>query len=434
MENNSNERKKIAMFSIHSDPLAHLGGQESGGQNVYVRYLAEELEKFGWAVDIFTRWDSQHKKQIAFIGRHSRVIRLKGGPVHYVPKFDLLPLLPELFNNFLTFINFQNPYQLFHGHYWDGGWMALESCKRFNGPFVQNFHSLGMIRMETKKRFLKSEEEQDYFAKRLNIENEIIKKSSIIISLSETEKQNLNLLYGCPLEKVIVIPGGVNLKRFRPIEKEKARQTTNLSNNDFIILFVGRLEWRKGIGTLISATRLLKGEVQNLKTIIVGGRIYGRQKNTKDFKEYQRLLKKTEGEDVKDIVQFMGRVDDGQLPSFYSAADVFVIPSYYEPFGLVMLEGMACKVPVVASNVGGLSTTIKDGVNGLLFEPRNALALKEKILLLYKSRDLTFALVENAYKNVIDNYSWQRVVEQICEIYRVVLEKNPASAQNKQSF
>ena len=388
MENNLNERKKIAMFSIHSDPLASLGSQESGGQNVYVHYLAEELEKFGWAVDIFTRWDSQHKKQIAYITKHSRVIHLKGGPVRYVPKFDLIPLLPELFNNFQAFINFQNPYQLFHGHYWDGGWMALESCKRFDKPFVQNFHSLGMIRMETEKKFLKNEEEKDYFVKRLNIENEIIKRASTIISLSETEKQNLNRFYGCPIEKITVIPGGVNLKRFRPIEKEKALQITNLSNNDFIVLFVGRLEWRKGIGTLISATRLLKGEIPNLKTIIVGGKIYGKQKNMKDFKEYQRLSEKTKEEGVKDIIQFLGRVDNGQLPFFYSAADVLVIPSYYEPFGLVVLEGMAAKIPVVASNVGGLSTTIKDGETGLLFEPRNALSLKEKIFLLYKSESL----------------------------------------------
>jgi glycosyltransferase involved in cell wall biosynthesis len=280
-----------------------------------------------------------------------------------------------------------------------------------------------MVRMETKKRYLKNEEEQGYFAKRFSIENEIIKKSSTIISLSETEKQNLNRFYGCPIEKITVIPGGVNLKQFRPVEKEKARRITNFLKNDFIVLFVGRLEWRKGIGTLISATRLLKGEIPNLKTIIVGGKIYGKQKNIKDFKEYQRLSEKTKEEGVKDMVQFIGRVDEGRLPFFYSAADVFVIPSYYEPFGLVTLEGMASKIPVVASNVGGLSTTIKDGKTGLLFEPRNALDLKEKILLLYKSKEFVYNLVENGYNEIIKHYSWKNIASKVDEVYKSLFLK-----------
>lgn len=428
--NNSKGARKIAMFSIHSDPLASLGTQETGGQNVYVRYLAEELEKFGWDVDIFTRWDSPHKKQIAHITKHSKVIRLKGGPVCYIPKKELFPILPEIFNNFLIFNNFQNPYHLFHGHYWDGGWMALEAHRKFQKPLVENFHSLGVIRMETQKKYLKTEEEHDYFVKRVNLENEIIRESSVIISLSETEKQNLNRFYGCPLEKVVVIPGGVNLKHWPLLEKQKVREYLKIKPEEFVVLFVGRLEWRKGIGTLISACRLLRPEIPNLKLLIVGGKIFGRNKNSLDFREYKRLQKKSRKEKVNNLTVFTGNIDHRKLPFFYRAADVFVVPSYYEPFGLVALEGMASRVPVLASNVGGLSTIIRDGKTGLLFEPRNALALKEKILLLYKSKNLVNTLTENAYKEVTQKYSWVKITKMVSNIYEQYISQNEKLEKN----
>jgi D-inositol-3-phosphate glycosyltransferase len=429
MENN-NQRRKIAMFSIHSDPLAPLGSQESGGQNIYVRYLAEELERFGWAVDVFTRWDNKHKKQIANITKNSRVIRLKGGVVDYVPKTELINLLPEIFNGFLAFINFENPYEMFHGHYWDGGWMGVQASQKFNKPLAHNFHSLGIVRMETKKKYSRDGDETDYFAKRLNIENEIIKNSSVIISLSESEKQNLNKLYGCPLEKVRVIPGGVSLKKWPLIDKQKAREFLGLKPEEFIVLFVGRLEWRKGIGTLISASRLLRPEVPNLKIIIVGGKIFGRDKNNSDFKEYKRLQEKAEDEKVNDLVSFLGRIDNAHLSSCYRAADVFVVPSYYEPFGLVTLEAMANKTPVVASNIDGLAAIIKHGENGLHFEPRNALDLKEKILSLYKSKDLVLKITENGYKEVREKYSWYKIVGQISDIYNNLIKQNNENNTN----
>jgi D-inositol-3-phosphate glycosyltransferase len=430
MEENQAKRKKVAMFSIHSDPLAPLGSQESGGQNIYVRYLAEELEKFGWDVDVFSRWDNKHKKQITNISKRSRVIRLKGGPVDHIPKTELIELLPEIFNNFLVFTNFENPYDIFHGHYWDGGQVGVQAHLKFNKPLIQNFHSLGIVRMETKKRFSRDSDETDYFAKRLNVENEIIKNSSLIISLSQSEKESLNKLYGCPLEKIEVIPGGVSLKKWPLIDKQKAREFLGLKQEDYVVLFVGRLEWRKGIGTLISAGQLLGPEVPNLKIRIVGGKIFGRNKNNADFKEYKRLMEKVKEEKMEDTVVFLGRIDNRSLSSCYRASDVFVVPSYYEPFGLVALEGMANKIPVVVSNVDGLATIIKNGENGLHFESRNALNLKEKILSLYKSPDLVTKLTENGYKDVKENYSWLKIVEKISNTYDNLIKNNNKTDEN----
>ena len=420
--NNLNDTKKIAMFSIHSDPLALLGSQESGGQNIYIRHLIEKLEKLGWSIDVFTRWDSHHKKQLTHLGKRSRVIRLKGGPVHYIPKKDLFSILPEILNNFLIFIDFKNPYALFHGHYWDGGWVALQAHLKFSIPLIENFHSLGMIRFDTKRRYFKNGNKQKIEEQRITLEKDIIKNASAIISLSEIEKNDLINLYGTPVEKIAVIPGGVDLKQFINTPRDKAREKLSFNKVDFILLYVGRLEWRKGIGTLISAVKLLKNEVPNIKAVIVGGRIVGKQKNAEDFKEHQRLLKKTEEEGVKELIQFVGRIDNGRLPLFYSAADIFVIPSYYESFGLVALEASACKVPIIASRIGGLQNIIQDGKNGFLFEPRNPFDLKEKVLQLQKSKELSETFVESAYRNVATNYSWGDIAAKINNIYKSILK------------
>ena len=410
------------MFSIHSDPLAPLGSQEAGGQNIYIYSLMKELDKKGWSIDVYTRWDEPHEKSVSSLGKRSRVIRLKGGPVKYVPKNQLFDHFEELYSNFLNVIDHQNPYALFHGHYWDGGWMALKAHQQFGIPLVENFHSLGQIRFQTKKQHQINEDDMDFFEKRIELEKNIIEEASCIISLSETEKNDLQEFYNAPAEKIIVIPGGVNLKQFHPLEKERAREITNLSNDDFILLYIGRLEWRKGIGTLISAVNLLKEDIPNLQLVIVGGKMYGQQKNLKDLKEYGRLLKKTEEEGVKDRVKFIGRIDHGRLPFFYSAADIFIIPSYYEPFGLVALEGMASSVPIIVSKVGGLKTIIKDGLNGLLFEPHNPLDLKEKILKLYHSPEMADKMAKNGYNTVIKEYFWKNIADKIQNVYKSLTE------------
>jgi len=413
---NSNNNKRIAIF-CHDDPLAQLGSQESGGQAVYVNSLIKELDKKGWAVDAYTRLDSPHKKSLSMIGKRSRLIRLKGGPSKYIVRKLLFDFLPELYENFLNCIDHQNPYLLFHGHYWDGGWLAMKAHQQFSKPFIENFHSLGKIRFQIRQKYAVNGNEKDIFDKRFLIEEEIIKEANLIISLSESEKIFLQEHYNTPLEKVIVIPGGVNLKIFFPMPLAKVREKLSLNSNDFILLFVGRLEWRKGIGTLIHAANILRQDIPGIKVLIIGGKIYGRQKNVDDFREYQRLLKTVNDLKLNDIVHFLGSVDHDRLPLYYSAANIFVVPSYYEPFGLVVLESMACKIPVVASEVGGLTMTIQNNVNGLLVKPRSPVDLKEKILRLYREPALAKDLAENGYKFVKEKYSWETIIESIHKIY-----------------
>jgi len=416
-----NGLKRLAMFSIHSDPLAAIGSHGSGGQNVYVYNLAFNLDKLGWAVDIFTRLDDAKKKIISYIGKHSRVIRLKVGEPSYIQKGNLHSYFPEIYQKFLEFINFQDSYNVFHGHHYDGGYLAVKACQSFKKPMVINFHSLGGVRFKTQQLYKQSFKEEKILEERLIIEKEIIEKSSKIISLAETEKRDLNLLYHAPLEKIAIIPGGVNLKQFFSIDKNIARGKINLSKEKFILLFVGRLEWRKGVGTLISAIKLLKEVIPQINLVIVGGKIFGLRKNKDDWQEYQRLLKKVEEENVREYTRFIGRVDQSCLKLFYSSADIVVIPSYYEPFGLVALEAMATQRPVIASRKGGLRLIIKEGESGLLFEPRNSIDLKNQVLKIYQSSILANQLVKNAYQSILEKYSWGKVANQINDIYQSLI-------------
>jgi D-inositol-3-phosphate glycosyltransferase len=422
MDNAAQKTRKVAMF-CHDDPLGQLGSQESGGQAVYLNSLIKELDKKGWAVDTYTRLDSPHKKTISLIGKRSRLIRLKGGPMKYISRKLLFDFLPQMYENFLEFIGRQNPYLLFHGHYWDGGNLALRASMDFCIPFIENFHSLGKVGLETKARYSwDKKNEKDLFDKRFQIEDEIIKGADKIITLSASEKTSLENDYSASPEKVVLVPGGVDLRIFTPRQKSEARKELSIDEQSYVLLFVGRMEWRKGIGTLIHAAGLLKNDIPNLKVIVVGGKIYGRQKNMDDFNEYQRLAQTVKNLGLENVINFVGCADHNRLPFFYSAADVFVVPSYYEPFGLVALESMACRTPVVASEVGGLTSIIENNVNGLLFRPRNPAILKEKILQLYNSRDVAELMARNAEKMVKNAYSWQAITKKISDIYEELIK------------
>lgn len=255
------------------------------------------------------------------------------------------------------------------------------------------------------------------FDARFKIEKDIIAAADAVISLAQTEREDLIEFYQAPAEKLKVIRGGVDTRRFTAVPKEEARAKLKLPVDEKIVLFVGRLEWRKGAATAIKAISLLKEQGLDSTLMIVGGKIHGPEKDPADMKEYLRLLERAKSDGVESRVVFEGRVDQTQLHLYYSAADVFVIPSYYEPFGLVALEGMACKVPVVASRRGGLKITVKDGETGLLFEPRNPADLAEKIKSLFKDQALRDKLVQAAHEYIRREYSWNSVAQEYIQLY-----------------
>ena len=264
------------MFSIHSDPLAKIGSHEAGGQNIYVYELSRWLAKRNWQVDVFCRRTHKKKKRIQKIGRKINVIYLKAGEEKYFPKGEIWDHFVEFFTNFLSYKQKNKiQYDIIHGHYWDGGWVAMHAGDILNTPFIHTFHSLGYVRYNTLKKFqdLPSNNEQKEFERRFNLEKRIIRKANKIIAESPYEEDNLVSYYNTPNKKISINPAGVDIKKFNPKDKTKAREHLQIDKNRRVILYVGRIEWRKGIGTLIVAMSniIKKYPRKRFLLFIVGG-------------------------------------------------------------------------------------------------------------------------------------------------------------------
>ncbi len=426
MSNEKNSSKKrIAIISIHSDPSAKLGGHEAGGQNVYVSELSKALGRSGWSVDVFTRLRRKRTKMVKPYAKNVNIVYIKAGPRYFMPKNKVFEALPEFIGNFLAYktenkIN----YKIIHGNYYLGGWVAAQIKRICRIPMVQTFHSLGHVRHRTLKEFEKEDINIEDFKERLIAEKEIMETTDAIIATNPPEKRDLMHYYDFDLEsKIKTIPCGVNLKRFRKINHKSARSYINhFSETDKIISYIGRMDWRKGIETLIRALPLVSKALPglNLNIVVVGGKI-GKKGDPDDKREISRLKEIAKALEIEKQILFLGRRDQKKLSYYYSAGDVFVIPSYYEPFGMTSLEAMRCGVPVVASNVGGLSYIIQNRKTGLLFPPKNHRILAKKIIQLFKDEKLRNKLTKNAEVVVKENYSWNKITLEMLKLYQELL-------------
>lgn len=421
------------MISVHGDPLAKLGYLESGGQNVYVYELSKELGRLGWEVDVYSRLDNKQRKKVITYGKNVRVIRLEAGPKKFVRKYDLFNYLPEFISSFIKYTKKNKlNYGVVHGHYWEGGWVAMQIKRLFNIPLVQTFHSLGYIRYNTLKKFrdqIITDFEKKY---RFKIEQEIMNSADVIIATSNYEKQDFVDFYKINGNNVKVIPCGVNLKKFKHTDISEARNKIKFLLEDKIILFVGRLEWRKGIATLfqgiaefLKVNPLLRDK---LKVLIVGGSI-GKRGSKLEKEELKRLKDIAKKLNIREKIGFTGNLPQEKLRYYYSAANVCVTPSYYEPFGLIPLEAMSCKIPVIVSDTGGLRYTVKNRKTGLLFPPRQPKILAEKLNLIFTDKNLVEKIVKQARANVKEHFDWRIIARQISDLYKTLINKTNLKKQ-----
>ncbi|MFA5927016.1 MAG: glycosyltransferase [Patescibacteria group bacterium] len=404
---------RILLISDHSDPLAEIGSKEAGGQNIYVYYLARYLGRLGIFVDIFTRWDRLNKIEVAKVNHHIRVIRVKAGPRRYVPKEEFISLLPEFTANILRRIEQEETqYDLVHSNYWLSGLVGMEISKRLNLPHFFVFHSIGQVRLQTFQRFDQIPN-PDLFAERLKSEAAITGSVDRIIGTSPVEKATIMDIFKVAEEKIKVIPIGVDTRIFRPTTfspKSKLLMSPDEKN----ILYVGRLEWRKGIGTLLRSFALAQKEYPSSKLYVVGGSTNQSAKML-EAEELERQSKLISELNIQGQVVYVGPVSQKQLFRYYNAADVVVVPSYYEPFGIVPLESMACGTPVVASRTGGLQFTIRDGVTGHLAEPRNHIDLAEKLKLVLAKARGHYSLA--CLSRINRHFNWEKISREYAEFF-----------------
>ncbi len=401
---------RIAMISVHTSPLARLGGYAAGGLNVYVRETALRLGRLGYSVDIYTRDDGTQPPTVS-LGRGVRLLSIEAGPRQPVSKERSAALLPAFLHAMRQFRQQHDlHYDLLHSHYWHAGWVASLLAPRWGIPHVAMFHTLG----EVKNRAHFSEHETD---ERIDAERRIAQSADRIICFGEHERQVLTGFYGAAPERVEIIPCGVNLRRFRPLRKEQARRSLGLGSEP-VVLYVGRLEPLKGVDILIQAMAQL--ERRQARLLIVGG-------DEQAAAEVERLQALAAALDIAERIRFVGSVEQDKLAVYYNAADVCVMPSYYESFGLVAVEAMACGTPVVASRVGGLATTVQDGETGYLIPWRCPEPFAERIDLILSNDELRANLGRSA-RQAMQRFGWDRVTRALAAEYAHVWSERAAGA------
>lgn len=408
-------RQAIALISDHADPAAEVGCEEAGGQNVYVRHVGETLAALGWQVDMFTRKVRKDDPVIVQHSPHCRTIRVKAGAEKYIPRDRLFEHMPEFVSSFQEFQRDQGMYYpLIHTNYWLSAWAGLELQKTSGIQLVHTYHSLGAVKYKSQVGI------PEIANTRLKVEREILERANCVIATSPQEQETLRSLVSTR-GQIEVIPCGTDINNFRLTSKANARATLKLGSHERVVLYVGRFDERKGIETLVRAIALLKEQdLQNLKLVIVGGS----SANMPDGEERNRIEKIVDELGLRESTLFAGRIGHDILPLYYTAADVCVIPSHYEPFGLVAIEAMACGVPVVASNVGGLKFTIIPEETGLLVEPKDIEAFASGIHRILFDELWVRKMRKQASANVNERFSWTGVTIQLSELYRHVLARS----------
>jgi D-inositol-3-phosphate glycosyltransferase len=419
--------KRVAMLSVHTCPLASLGGKETGGMNVYIRDLSRELGRRGIAVDCFTRSQNPDIPRINDkLGPKGRVIHLPAGPEAPHDKNRVAEHLPEFVQNALDFARREGlHYDVIHSHYWLSGLAALELRATWGAPIVQMFHTLGHM-----KNSVATSPEEWETEQRIEGEGRVMTLVDRLVAATPLERAQMVWLYGADATRVSVVPCGVDLDLFYPIAPDEARRALGLPAGRRIVLFVGRIEPLKGIDTLLRAMALVAPEIpdwqENLSVVIVGGAPGAGFEQTNS--ELMRLHQLRAELGIEDLVTFRGAQDQDTLAYYYSAAEMVVMPSHYESFGMVALEAMACGTPVVASKVGGLAFSVQDGETGFLVPGGDPGALAGRVQQLLTDGQLRERLGKQAALWA-RRYSWPTVAEQVLDVYDTVRPRPKLAAR-----
>jgi len=395
---------KVSMISEHASPLAVLGGVDAGGQNVHVAALAEAMARQGAEVTVYTRRDDAALPARVPLAPNVTVEHVDAGPPEIIEKDQLLPYMDEFAENVQTRWRSEPP-DVVHAHFWMSGYAALKAAKPLDIPVVQTFHALGV----EKRRHQGAKDTSP--AQRLAIEEQIAHESSRVIATATAEAFEL-VRMGADKTKITVVPCGVDLSLFQPLGPTEGRDR-RISR----IVSVSRLVERKGIGDAITALKLLP----RAELVIAGGPHISQLESDSEGRRLKQLARDL---GVEDRVVFRGRLERNAVPALLRSADAVVCYPWYEPFGIVPLEAMACGVPVVVAQVGGLVDSVVDGATGLHVPPHSPIALADALrnLLADEHRRVKLGLAGTRRAN--QRYGWARIASDTLAVYNdVIIER-----------
>ncbi len=409
----------MAVFSLHACPLASSEGKETGGLNVYVLETAKELGKIGFKVDMFTRSQNKNEPHIVQVSPNVRLIHLVVGSEKPISKKFLLPYISPFVKAFFDFSEREGvKYDLLHCHYYLSGLAGLIVKKKLHIPLIMSFHTLALMKNLVGRT--PAEKEEDI---RLKAEFELVQKADMVVASSANDAAYLKYLYNCPSIKIRVVSPGVDKNLFFPMPKSAARRVVKAKNDTKIILAVGRIEPLKGFDSLLYALKVLLVRRPDLRKRIclwvIGGDTSEPVSLWPDELKYLRKLRRNLK--IEASVEFIGQKPQKELHYYYSAADIVVMPSHYESFGMVALEAIACGTPVIISNVSGISDLVDSHRAGLITTVSNPLLLAEQMedLIIGKHGLTDYRYRE---KKRIRKFSWKKSGQGLHDVYHEVLK------------
>jgi len=404
----------IALISEHASPLAVAGGIDAGGQNIYVANVARQLARLGHAVDVFTRREAAAVRRVEEWEDGVRVVHLNAGPREPLPKESLLPHMGEFASGLLRFCLAESErghgYAMLHANFFMSGLAALAVRKALRIPLVTTFHALGRIRR------LHQGTSDGFPDERFAIEERLVRQSDRVIAECPQDRDDMVEFYDGDPARISVVPCGFDADEFPLVDRNVARARLGMASDAFTILQLGRLVPRKGIDNVIRAVARLRERVRDdVRLYVVGGN--ADDPDERATPEIARLRGIARSEGVDEWVTFVGRRDRPLLHLYYQAADVFVTTPWYEPFGITPVEAMACARPVIGAAVGGIRTTVIDGVTGCLVPPRDPAAVAEKLEFLMRHTAVAEAMGRAGRKRAFSAFTWQGVARSLAGIY-----------------
>lgn len=393
---------------MHTSPTASLGKNANGGLNLYVREVATAFSERGIATDIFTRRQSRDDPEVERLAPLSRVIYMQAG--NGLDKYSLYDQVPHFATRILDFAAAEDiSYDLLFSHYWLSGEVACLLRPELSAAWAHVAHTLGLVKNRSLATGARPEP-----GLRIRVEGEIAQQADLLIASTQDESEDLTAAYGAPAERVVVVPPGVDLAAFQPIDRRHARRKIGYGD-ERLLLFVGRLERLKGVEVAIRALALLRDRKHDDVRLL----ILGEDSRNGEESEKRRLKAIASDLGVRDRVDFIGSVAHDDLPSYYGAADVCVMPSYSESFGLVGLEAQACGCPVVAADVSGLRSVVRDEVSGYLIDGHDPAAYAERIGRLLADPELAQQMGRRG-RLLAQRFSWSRTAEGLQELFEGV--------------
>jgi mannosylfructose-phosphate synthase len=410
--------RHVAMLSTHGyfDPVPQLGRTDTGGQVVYVLELAKALAGMGLEVDIFTRWFEPGKQQVGPVPGHPavRVIRIRAGDWGFIPKETIYGVLPQLAGNMTAFIrDHRLEYDLYHGHYVDAGIVTLGVAGRMGKPAFFTAHSLGAWKRDQMGGDPADMERRFNFSHRIAEERKIFAGVNGQTVTSEVQKEKMKELYGWEAGNIAVIPPGVDVHRYRPDSPGRHLAADGLPGR--YIYNLSRIDSNKGLDFLLYAFELASAEVPDVHLVIGGGSPDPKPGELEVFRMIREIIAERK---LGDRVHIIGYVADDRMVGNYLKAELFVLPSLFEPFGMTTQEAMACGKPVVASRFGGIRNIIRDGVNGLLVDPSDPKEFARAMVRLLRDDDLRKNMGREAHATTLREFSWEAIAGRFLDFYQ----------------